>query len=45
MSTLTSQRCAVCSAPFLNDQKWQATKPNTIRSSSIKRTTTKQDLK
>ncbi|UJR13610.1 hypothetical protein I4U23_000623 [Adineta vaga] len=45
MSTLLSQKCSVCSAPVLNSQTWQATKTKSIRSSSPKRTTTKQELK
>ncbi|CAF1218440.1 unnamed protein product [Adineta ricciae] len=44
MATITALKCSVCSASMLNPQAWQATKTNTNRSSSPKRTTKKQTL-
>ncbi|CAF3802862.1 unnamed protein product [Adineta steineri] len=44
MSSLTVQKCSVCSAPALNSQTWQTTKTGLNRSTSAKRNTSKQDL-
>lgn len=42
MATVLTEKCSVCSAPYLNSQKWSSVK---TRSASSKRSSTKANLK